>query len=96
MFGPEVMEFIASFWGVGVGIISFVVWIVRLEAKMALSDKEIAAINKRRQEDLLSAKESRDVTTKRLDEILIDVRETNRDIKDLLIRQSMQGTNNEE
>jgi hypothetical protein len=80
------LDLIMSFWGIGVGVVAFIVWLSRLEAKALANAREIIYMKERRTEDLKSARDAREETSKRLDEILSDVRETNRDIKDILRR----------
>lgn len=81
-----ILEILRDYWGVLSGLIVYVVWLVRLEAKQMSHSREIEYINERRNEDLRASKEARDETSRRLDLILADVRESNRDIKDLLTR----------
>ena len=83
------IDIILDFWGVGLAFVAFVVWMVRLEAKAMANSRELDYIKERRSEDLRSAKESREETAKLLDEIRNDIRETHRDIKDLLRRASV-------
>jgi hypothetical protein len=80
------LELLREFWAVIVGFVSVVVWAIRLEAKGLANGRDIQLIKSQRAEDLLAARDAREETSKRLDQILEDVRETRNDIKDILGR----------
>jgi len=68
------MEFIAYYWAIIAAAIALVVWLVRLEARGITNASDIKRLWTQRKEDLQSAKDSRDRTDKRLDEIGQDIK----------------------
>ena len=68
------MELIADYWAIVAAALGAVVWLVRLEARGLSNTAEIKRLWAQRKEDLQSAKESRDRTDKRLDEIGKDIK----------------------
>jgi len=80
------MDLLREFWALMVAAFSVVVWAVRLEAKSLGNARDIRSLKDQRGEDLVAARLAREDTSKRLDEILADVRQTNKDIKDILGR----------
>ena len=68
------MELIADYWAIVAAALGAVVWLVRLEARGLSNTAEIKRLWIQRKEDLQSAKDSRDRTDKRLDEIGQDIK----------------------
>jgi len=68
------MELIADYWAIVAAALGAVVWLVRLEARGLSNTAEIKRLWTQRKEDLQSAKDSRDRTDKRLDEIGQDIK----------------------
>ena len=68
------MELIADYWAIVAAALGAVVWLVRLEARGLSNTAEIKRLWAQRKEDLQSAKDSRDRTDKRLDEIGQDIK----------------------
>jgi len=68
------MEFIANYWAIIAAALGAVVWLVRLESRGITNASDIKRLWTQRKEDLESAKDSRDRTDKRLDEIGQDIK----------------------
>jgi hypothetical protein len=68
------MELISDYWAIVAAALGAVVWLVRLEARGLSNTAEIKRLWTQRKEDLQSAKDSRDRTDKRLDEIGQDIK----------------------
>ena len=68
------MELIADYWAIVAAALGAVVWLVRLEARGLSNTAEIKRLWTQRKEDMQSAKDSRDRTDKRLDEIGQDIK----------------------
>lgn len=71
----QVNDIIKEFWVMITAAISIAVWMIRLEGKAALNSVAIRQLEKMREEDLKSAREAREDTSKRLGEIQKDIKE---------------------
>jgi hypothetical protein len=69
------VEIIKAFWPIGVAFITFLVWLVRLEARSVENNKEIKRLWAQRKEDLEMSKQARDDTNKMLAEIRDDIKD---------------------
>jgi Tfp pilus assembly protein PilO len=83
--------------GIGIAIIGFVVWLVRLEARLnaayaliaaekRMTEARIKALEDQRHEDLKAALQSRSEVIDMLAEVKKDISESRTDIKQLLQR----------
>ena len=68
------MELIRAFWPIVVGIVGFLVWLIRLEARSVENGKEIKRLWHQRREDLEASKQSRDEMNLLLAEIRDDIK----------------------
>lgn len=68
------MEVLKVYWPVVVGFVSFLVWLIRLEARSIENEREIKRLWNQRKEDLDAAKEAREDTNKMLGEIRDDIK----------------------
>ncbi len=68
------MDAIRDYWGLVATALGTVVWLVRLEARGITNAADIKRLWTQRKEDLQSAKDSRDRTDKRLDDIAKDIK----------------------
>nr|WP_309504269.1 hypothetical protein [uncultured Roseovarius sp.] len=68
------MEFVRDFWGIIAAAMGAVAWLVRLESRGIANAAEVKRLWAQRKEDLQAAKDSRDRTDKRLDEISADIK----------------------
>ena len=69
------MDVLREFWTLFAGGFAVVVWLVRLEARGVSNAAEIKRIWTQRKEDMEAAKDSRDKSDRRLDEIAQDIKE---------------------
>lgn len=74
-------EIIKDFWGVGVALITLVVWLVRLESRGVANASEIKRIWTQRKEDMDAAKENRDLVNAKLNEMSADIKQLLREVK---------------
>lgn len=81
---PQMTDILKEFWGVIMGAVGALVWMLRLEARAALNAAAISELKRQRHEDLQAAREARDATNRRLDEIRGDLGEVRDDIKTLI------------
>ena len=77
------MEQYLALWPIGLGFVSALFWLSRLEWRGLQNAAEIKRLWSQRKEDLESAQRARDETNKILDEI-------RKDIKELLKKGAMQ------
>ncbi|MGD9918589.1 MAG: hypothetical protein AB7U46_11245 [Paenirhodobacter sp.] len=77
-------DILKEFWSVIMGAVGALVWMLRLEARAALNAAAISELKRQRHEDLQAAREARDATNRRLDEIRGDLGEVRDDIKTLI------------
>ena len=68
------MDAVREYWAIIAAALGAVVWLVRLEARGITNAADIKRLWTQRKEDLQSAKDSRDRTDKRLDEIAQDIK----------------------
>lgn len=68
------VDLIRAIWPVGVGIIGFLGWLIRLEARSIENSKDIKRLWNQRSEDLEAAKQSRQETSAMLSEIRDDIK----------------------
>ena len=68
------MELIRAFWPIVVGVVGFLVWLIRLEARSVENGKEIKRLWHQRREDLEASKQSRDEMNLLLAEIRDDIK----------------------
>ena len=69
------MDVLREFWTLFAGGFAVVVWLVRLEARGVSNAAEIKRLWTQRKEDMEAAKDSRDKSNRRLDEIAQDIKE---------------------
>ena len=69
------MDVLREFWTLFAGGFAVVVWLVRLEARGVSNAAEIKRLWTQRKEDMEAAKDSRDKSDRRLDEIAQDIKE---------------------
>lgn len=69
------MELIKAFWPIAVAFTTFLIWLVRLEARSVENNKEIKRLWAQRKEDLEMSKQARDDTNKMLAEIRDDIKD---------------------
>ena len=69
------MDVLREFWTLFAGGFAVVVWLVRLEARGVANAAEIKRLWTQRKEDMEAAKDSRDKSDRRLDEIAQDIKE---------------------
>jgi hypothetical protein len=67
-------ETIREFWAVIAGGIAALAWLFRLESRGFSNSADIRRLWSQRKEDMEAARESRDKTDKRLDEIGADIK----------------------
>ncbi len=87
------MDFVKEWWGVAVGIITGIVWLVRLEGKVSITARELLRMEKQLERDRADAKASRSETNEMLKEIREDNKEIRNDIKMLIGRGHVQHWN---
>jgi hypothetical protein len=68
------MEFIITYWPIGVAFVAFLVWLIRLEAQSVENNKEIKRLWNQRKEDMELSRQSREDTNKMLAEIRDDIK----------------------
>ena len=68
------MEVLKTFWPIVLGFISFLIWLVRLEARSIENEREIKRLWNQRKEDLDAARLAREDTNKMLGEIRDDIK----------------------
>lgn len=68
------MDLVLSFWPIILGFVSFLVWLIRLEARSVENTKEIKRLWNQRKEDLELSRQSREDTNKMLAEIRDDIK----------------------
>lgn len=78
------VDMVRDFWGMIMASVGAIVWMVRLESRNALNAAAIEQLQRQRHEDLTAARDARDATSKRLDEIRGDLGEVRDDIKTLI------------
>lgn len=84
----SVAFFVKSFWGVALGFIAFIVWLVKLEAKSRMNTNRIDQLEIKicRQQD--EAKKSRDELHEEIKEMRQEAREnfdkTNENVMDII------------
>ena len=69
------MDVLRAFWTLFAGSFAVVVWLVRLEGRGVSNAAEIKRLWTQRKEDMEAAKDSRDKSDRRLDEIAQDIKE---------------------
>ena len=69
------MDVLREFWTLFAGSFAVVVWLVRLEGRGVSNAAEIKRLWTQRKEDMEAAKDSRDKSDRRLDEIAQDIKE---------------------
>lgn len=69
------MDLLKEYWALFVGLISGVVWLVRLEAGMVSNRKDIKRIEDQRREDLKDAERHRDRVDVKLTGIETDIKQ---------------------
>jgi hypothetical protein len=74
-------EIAREFWGIIAAVIAAIVWLVRLEARGVANAAEIRRLWSQRKEDMEAARQSRDKTDKRLDEIAADIKALLREMR---------------
>ena len=67
-------DIILSFWPIILGFVSFLVWLIRLEARSVENSKEIKRLWNQRKEDMEMSRQSREDTNKMLAEIRDDIK----------------------
>lgn len=77
-------DIIKEFWGMIMAGVGTIVWMVRLESRIALHGAAIKTLEQQRHDDTVAAREARADTSKRLDDIRSDLGEVRTDIKELL------------
>jgi hypothetical protein len=73
-------DLIRDFWGVIIGALAAVVWLVRLEARGISNAAEVRRLWAQRKEDLDAQREQREEANKMLTEIRSDVKDLLRGI----------------
>ena len=68
-------EWVMHWWALLLGVIGFIVWLVRLEAKGLQNEKEIKRLWSQRKEDLEAAREDRQRIHDILSEIQADIKQ---------------------
>jgi hypothetical protein len=76
------LEALKEHWQIIVAAVASLAWIVRLEAMAKGNSAEIRRLWAQRKEDLASAKDSRDATNRKLDEIQSDIKALLRERRD--------------
>jgi hypothetical protein len=72
----EVMaDLISDFWGIIIGALTAVVWLVRLEARGISNAAEVRRLWAQRKEDMEAQREQREEANKMLTEIRSDVKD---------------------
>jgi hypothetical protein len=74
-------EIAREFWGIIAAVVAAIVWLVRLEARGVANAAEIRRLWSQRKEDMDAARQSRDRTDKRLDEIGADIKSLLREMR---------------
>ncbi len=77
-------DFIKDFWGIFVAALGGMVWLIRLEARIAINAAAIARLGQQRTEDIMAAREARVATNEALKEVKAELVEIRADIKELL------------
>ena len=70
----SIADMLKEYWAIVVGMIAAVTWLVRLESRSLSNEREIRRMGEQRKEDLKNASDSREATTKLLDEIRQDIK----------------------
>jgi hypothetical protein len=68
------VEFVRTFWPVILGFITFLAWLVRLEARSLENEREIKRLWNQRKEDLEASRIAREDTNAMLAEIRDDIK----------------------
>jgi len=68
------MELVLTFWPIILGFVSFLIWLIRLEARSVENSKEIKRLWNQRKEDMEMSRQSREDTNKMLAEIRDDIK----------------------
>ena len=68
-------DMIRTFWPIAAATLAVIVWLIRLESRGVANAAEIKRLWTQRKEDMEAAKDSRDKSDKRLDEIGQDIKE---------------------
>ena len=71
---------IREFWGIIAAAAAALVWLVRLEARGVANAADIRRLWSQRKEDMEAARQSRDKTDKRLDDIAADIKALLREV----------------
>lgn len=69
------MDWLKEWWAAGVGAVTVIGWLFRLEGQIKLQAKEIEHLDKAREHDLNAAREARETTNNKLDEVQKDIKE---------------------
>lgn len=77
-------DMIKDFWGVFVGLVAAIAWLIRLEARIAMNGAAIERLTQQRHEDLTAAREARQTTNDTLKDVKSELGEIRTDIKALL------------
>lgn len=65
---------ILTFWPIGLAFVTFLIWLIRLEARSVENTKEIKRLWNQRREDLEASKAAREDTNAMLAEIRDDIK----------------------
>jgi hypothetical protein len=68
------MENVLSYWPIILALVSFFVWLIRLESRSVENSKEIKRLWNQRREDMDLSRQSREETNKMLGEIRDDIK----------------------
>lgn len=68
------MDLVREYWGIFIGGVAGLAWLMRLEGRSLSNEKEIKRLWSQRKEDMDSAKEQRDASNAMLAEIRSDVK----------------------
>jgi len=68
------MENVLSYWPIVLALVSFFVWLIRLESRSVENSKEIKRLWNQRREDMELSRQSREETNKMLGEIRDDIK----------------------
>lgn len=71
-------------WGIFLAAVAAVVWLIRLEGKVALNSAAIRRLEQQRHDDMVAAREARGMTNDGLRDIRGDLSEIRADIKSLM------------
>lgn len=70
----DTLTLLKTLWPIVVGLIAFLVWLIRLEGRSIENNKEIKRLWSQRKEDLEMSRQSREDTNKMLGEIRDDIK----------------------